>query len=208
VLDRQEVRPVGATKWRKVDVRVICATNVDLRRRIADGTFLDDLYYRLNDIHIRVPPLRERKDDIPILAAHFARAFAEEMGKDVGGISAAAMDRLLAHDWPGNVRELEKTIKRMIMLAEEGQELGCELLPPELRPKGAERRGSAPRRGKLREQIARLERLAITEALEECGWNKSEVARQLGISYPSLLKKIREFGIDRRKRVSSRRSRS
>jgi len=203
VLDRQEVRPVGANKWRKVDVRVICATNVDLKKKIADGTFLDDLYYRMNDIDIRVPPLRERKDDIPILAAHFVGKFSEEMSKEVGGISPAAMDRLMAHDWPGNVRELEKTVKRMIMLAEEGQELDCSLLPPEMRPDDGQRR-SKPYGGgrRLKEEVARVERLAITETLEACGWNKSEVARRLGVSYPCLLKKIREFGIDRRKRTS------
>lgn len=204
VLDLQEVRPVGANKWRKVDVRVICATNVDLKKRMTEGTFLDDLYYRMNDIDIVVPPLRDRRDDIPVLAAHFVQLYSEELDKEVGGISPEAMDRLLAHDWRGNVRELEKTIKRMIMLSEEGHALEAHLLPREMRARGpakASSNGGKSRR--LRDEVARTERRAISEALEACGWNKSEVARQLGVSYPCLLKKIRDFGIDRRKIGSS-----
>ncbi len=203
VLDRQEVRPVGANKWRHVDVRVICATNVDLKGKMAEGTFLDDLYYRMNDIDIRVPPLRDRKDDIPVLAAHFVSRFSEELNKRVGGITPRAMDRLLAQEWRGNVRELEKTVKRMIMLAEEGEDLDVGLLPREMSPKG--RTGPANDGGKarkLKDEVARTERRAISEALEVCGWNKSEVARRLGISYPSLLKKIRVLGIDRRKKAN------
>jgi DNA-binding NtrC family response regulator/tetratricopeptide (TPR) repeat protein len=203
VLDRQEVRPVGANKWQRVDVRVICATNVDLKRKMAEGTFLDDLYYRMNDIDVRVPPLRDRRDDIPVLAAHFVSTFSEELNKRVGGITPKAMDRLMAHDWRGNVRELEKTIKRMIMLAEEDEDLDIGLLPREMNPQGgalASRDGSKAR--KLKDEVARTERRAISEALEACGWNKSEVARRLGISYPSLLKKIKLLGIDRRKRAN------
>lgn len=204
VLDRQEVRPVGANKWRKVDARVICATNVDLKRKMSESTFLDDLYYRMNDIDIRVPPLRERKDDIPVLVAHFVQLFSEELGKKIGGLSHEAMDQLMIHDWRGNVRELEKTIKRMIMLAEEGQNLDSHLLPLEMRPKGRGKTVTGGGRSRrLREEVARTERRAISEALEACGWNKSEVARQLGISYPCLLKKIRDFGIDRRKQSTS-----
>jgi transcriptional regulator with GAF, ATPase, and Fis domain/tetratricopeptide (TPR) repeat protein len=204
VLDRQEVRPVGANKWQKVDVRVICATNVDLKKKMADGTFLDDLFYRMNDIDIVVPPLRDRRDDIPVLAAHFVQLYSEELEKDVGGISPEAMDCLLAHDWRGNVRELEKTIKRMIMLSEEGQNLEVHLLAREMRPnQSAGSRAEAGKSRRLRDEVARTERRAISEALEACGWNKSEVARQLGVSYPCLLKKIRDFDIDRRKRASS-----
>ncbi len=199
VLDRQELRPVGANKWRRVDVRVICATNVDLRRKISDGTFLDDLYYRMNDIDIKVPPLRNRKDDIPVLASHFVQMFSEEFGKKVGGISAQAMEQLLGHEWRGNVRELEKTIKRMIMLAEEGQTLEIDLLSPEMRQGGAPQGPLNGAGRKLKEEVAKTERRTIAQALEACGWNKSEVARQLGISYPCLLKKIRVLGIDRRK---------
>jgi transcriptional regulator with GAF, ATPase, and Fis domain/tetratricopeptide (TPR) repeat protein len=204
VLDRQEVRPVGANKWHKVDVRVICATNVDLKKKMTESTFLDDLFYRMNDIDIVVPPLRDRRDDIPVLAAHFVQLYSDELEKEVGGISPEAMDRLLAHDWRGNVRELEKTIKRMIMLSEEGQNLEVGLLPREMRPSGPGEYGNnGGKSRRLKDEVSRTERRAISEALEACGWNKSEVARQLGVSYPCLLKKIRDLGIDRRKRTSS-----
>ena len=201
VLDRQEVRPVGSNKWRNVDVRVICATNVDLKQKMSERTFIDDLYYRMNDIDIKVPPLRDRRDDIPVLAAHFVQIYSEELNKKVGGLSPKAMDQLLVHEWRGNVRELEKAIKRMIMLAEEGQSLDLDLLPLEMRPKGRAQGGNGDGGGrKLKDEVARTERRAIAEALEACGWNKSEVARRLGMSYPCLLKKIRVLGIDRRKK--------
>ncbi len=204
VLDRQEVRPVGANKWRKVDVRVICATNADLKERMSNGTFLDDLYYRMNDIDIRVPPLRERMDDVPVLAAHFVHLHSEELDKKVAGIAPETMDQLLRHEWRGNVRELEKTVKRMIMLAEEDQVLDVDLLPPEMRPRGGASAAAHERKStKLKDEVARTERRAISEALEACGWNKSEVSRRLGISYPSLLKKIKVLGIDRRKTSNS-----
>jgi Nif-specific regulatory protein len=201
VLDRQEVRPVGSNKWRKVDVRVICATNIDLKDMIASRTFLDDLYYRMNDIDIKVPPLRDRRDDIPVLAAHFVHVFSEEFGKKVGGITPAVMERFASHPWKGNVRELEKVVKRMVMLSEDGKELGLDLLPEAMRPQvNGGSKGFAVKGHRLRDEVARTERRAISEALEACGWNKSEVARRLAISYPCLLKKIRELEIDRRRR--------
>jgi len=200
VLDRQEVRPVGSNKWRKVDVRVICATNVNLKDMIAEGTFLEDLYYRMNDIDIVVPPLRDRRDDIPVLVSHFVHVFSEEFGKKVGGITPSVMEAFAAHPWKGNVREIEKVVKRMVMLAEDEGELGLDLLPAEIRSGEGRDSPSRSRRGKrLKDEVARTEKKAISDALETCGWNKSEVARQLDVSYPCLLKKIREYGIDRRK---------
>ena len=129
VLDRGEIRPVGATRTRKVEARVICATGGDLRARIREGRFLEDLYYRLNDITVRVPSLRERREDIPLLAQHFLALFSRQVGKNLRGFTPEVMRLFLASEWRGNVRELEKTVKRMVVLAEDGDALGLELLP-------------------------------------------------------------------------------
>jgi transcriptional regulator with GAF, ATPase, and Fis domain/Tfp pilus assembly protein PilF len=196
VLDRGEIRPVGATRSRKVNARVICATGVDLRERIREHRFLEDLYYRLNDITVRVPALRERREDIPLLAQHFLETFSRQMEKNVRGFRPDVMQAFLTHEWRGNVRELEKTVKRMVVLVDDGEALDTSLLPPEVREaapaSGAETR---PARS-LRSNVAVLERRMIADALERNGWNKARVARELGLSYPTLLARIRSFKIE------------
>ena len=139
VLDRGEIRPVGATRARTVDARVICATGCDLRDRIKEGRFLEDLYYRLNDITVRVPALRERREDIPVLAQHFLEYYSRQMEKSVAGFSSELMRMFLEHEWRGNVRELEKTVKRLVVLADDGDTLGVDLLPAEMREQQAQR---------------------------------------------------------------------
>jgi transcriptional regulator with GAF, ATPase, and Fis domain/Tfp pilus assembly protein PilF len=199
VLDRSEIRPVGATRSRKVDARVICATGCDLRERIKAGRFLEDLYYRLNDITVRVPALRERREDIPVLVHHFLSQFARQMEKKVAGLDPRVLQVFLDYGWRGNVRELEKTLKRMIVLAEEGDTLGLDLLPPEMR----EAQPGEPEKlngHSLRNNISQLERKMIAEALERNRWNKARAARDLRISYPTLLTKIRALQIERRRR--------
>jgi transcriptional regulator with PAS, ATPase and Fis domain len=198
VLDRSEIRPVGATRPRRVDARVICATGVDLRERIREGRFLEDLYYRLNDITVRVPALRERREDIPLLAQHFLAHYTRQMDKPLGGFSPQVMQLFLEHPWPGNVRELEKTVKRMVVLADDGDTLGAELLPPDLQeavPAAPAKNGART----LRSNIHDLERRMIGQALERTRWNKARAARELGLSYPTLLSKIRTLKIERRK---------
>jgi transcriptional regulator with PAS, ATPase and Fis domain len=200
VLDRLEVRPVGDTKWRKIRCRVICATNVDLRQRIRDGEFLEDLFYRLNEFSVTVPPLRDRPDDIMLLARYFLEQASVRMGKRPRGFEPDLEQALIAHDWPGNVRELEKTIERLVVLSENDVPLSLDLLPS-----GAIRRDRGARRGTtLREEIKRLEARMIRDALKEHDWNKLRTSKSLKISYPSLLKKIREYGLDRRNRGRSR----
>jgi Nif-specific regulatory protein len=208
VLDRGEIRPVGATRTRKVEARVICATGGDLRERIREGRFLEDLYYRLNDITVRVPSLRERREDIPVLAQHFLALFARQMEKDVRGFAPEVMRLFLESEWRGNVRELEKTVKRMVVLADDGDVLGAELLPAELREErsaapahaangGHAPEGAAPKGGRtLRRSVSELERRMIAEALERCHGNKARVARELGLSYPTLLSRIRAYGLE------------
>jgi DNA-binding NtrC family response regulator len=195
VLDRGEIRPVGATRIKRVDARVICATNCDLRERIQAGRFLEDLYYRLNDITIRVPALRERREDVPLLAQHFLALYARQMEKNLRGFTPDLLKLLLAYEWRGNVRELEKAVKRMVVLAEDGAVLDRSLLPSEIRDAGAD---DTKVMGKsLRSNVAQLEKKMIAEALERNRWNKARTARDLGLSYPTLLAKIRSFRLER-----------
>src|SRR5262249_35781206 len=215
-----EVGRVGATGTRKVDARVVWATGGDLRDRIREGRFLEDLYYRLNDITVRVPALRERREDIPVLAQHFLTVYSRQMEKAVRGFSPEAMRLFLESEWRGNVRELEKTVKRMVVLADDGDVLGVDLMPAELREarRAPEANGSsdghsnghvnghsnghasgeeASRRGRtLRTSVSELERKLIEEALERYHGNKARVARELGLSYPTLLSRIRSYGIE------------
>jgi transcriptional regulator with GAF, ATPase, and Fis domain len=200
VLDQGQIRPVGSTKWSKVDARVVCATNVDLKDRIKNGKFLEDLYYRLNDISVTVPPLRDRREDIPLLTDHYLRLFARQMDKPVPEVSAATRRILLEHEWRGNVRELEKTIKRLVVLWDGEGPAGPDLLPPEMR-EAAGGGGREPAGHNLRSHIEEVERRVIRDALEASQWNKSQAAKHLGLSYPTLLSKIRLLGLDRRKRL-------
>jgi transcriptional regulator with PAS, ATPase and Fis domain len=215
VLDRGEIRPVGATRTRKVDARVVCATGGDLRDRIREGRFLEDLYYRLNDITVRVPALRERREDIQLLAQHFLAVFSRQMEKPLRGFSPDVVRLFLESEWRGNVRELEKTVKRMVVLADDGDMLGMDLLPAELRevraslPEATNGHGNghgapggsgddgAPRGGRsLRRSVSELERKMIADALDRYHGNKARVARELGLSYPTLLGRIRSYGLE------------
>jgi transcriptional regulator with GAF, ATPase, and Fis domain/Tfp pilus assembly protein PilF len=200
VLDRSEIRPVGATRSHKVNARVICATGCDLRERIREGRFLEDLYYRLNDITIRVPSLRERREDIPVLAQHFLAYYSRQMDRNLKGFTAEVMRVFMESEWRGNVREIEKTVKRMVVLAEDGQSLGVDLLPPEMQPHG-ESNGTRGGAKSLRSNVSLLEKRMIADALDRHRWNKAKVARELGLSYPTLLGRIRTLGIERRRLV-------
>ena len=200
VLDSSEIRPVGSTRSRKVAARVICATGCDLRERIREGRFLEDLFYRLNDITIRVPALRDRREDIPALAQHFLSHYARQMDRKVRNFSPQVLRTLLEHEWRGNVRELEKTVKRMVVLAEDGDDLGVDLLPQELRTPATSGRGRKNGTS-LRSNVSDLERRMIADALDRNRWNKAKVARELGLSYPTLLARIRNLGIERRRTV-------
>jgi len=196
VLDSGEIRPVGATRSKHVDARVICATGCDLRDRIREGRFLEDLFYRLNDITVRVPALRERREDIPVLAQHFLDRYSTQMAKRIRGFAPEVLRALLGHEWRGNVRELEKTIKRMVVLADEDTVLDASLLPAEIREASTINGSKQPSRT-LRTNVAQLERKMIAEALERNHGNKARTARDLGLSYPTLLTKIRTFQLDR-----------
>ncbi len=196
-LDNSKVRRVGSNDYTTVDVRVICASKANLQKMVDEGRFLEDFFYRINDFPLVVPPLRERREDIPLLARHYIERIASDMGRDIDGATDAFIDALRAWHWPGNVRELEKVIKRAIILADDGEPLDLEHLPPELLGRrGAGAPGeAADELTTLRERIERLERAEIARALQRTAGNKSRAARELGISYPNLLAKIRRYNI-------------
>jgi transcriptional regulator with PAS, ATPase and Fis domain len=190
VLDQREVRPVGSNKWTKVDARVLCATNAQLREAIERGEFLEDLYYRMNDFIVNIPPLRDRREDIPLLVEHFFQRSVTEMGRSPRGISRKVLRLFMDAPWRGNVRELEKMVKRLVVLAEDGTVISPDLLPGDFVKEPVELSGDG-----LKGELARLERRVIESCLKEVDWNRSEAARRLKISYPNLLKKIKTYKI-------------
>jgi two-component system response regulator AtoC len=195
VLQENEVRPVGEARATRVDVRVIAATAKRLDEEVRAGRFREDLYYRLNVLTISLPPLRQRPEDVPYLCRHFLERFNRKLGKEVAAIGPAAMARLLEYDWPGNVRELENAIERAVLLAEDA------VLLPEHLPVSLGVRQDAPVRPpafdglSLKEAQRVTEKKLITKALEETRGNRTQAARLLEISHPSLLSKIKSYGI-------------
>lgn len=184
VLQEREVTPIGASRSVSVDVRIIATTNVDLRRMVEEGTFRKDLFYRLNVVDLTVPPLRLRKQDIPLLAQHFLSRLSFRIGKLVSRITPAAMARLQAHDWPGNVREFENCLERAMNMAEDDT-LRVRHLPGSV---GCPAKNSGQQT--LREQVRDFELAMIQEAVSECGGNKAQAARQLGISFTTLWRRL------------------
>ena len=194
-LDSMTIRPVGANVDQVIDVRVICATKSDLKGQVARGEFLEDLYYRLLDFPLAVPPLRERREDIGLLVPHFIARYATARGSEPPGYTAAFIDALMSHAWPGNVRELVKAINRAIVLAHGEPMLRPEHLPAEIVPANGET--AAPRTpSTLREVLGAVEAREIARVLASTGGNKAAASRLLGISYPNLLKKIRLYDPD------------
>jgi two-component system response regulator AtoC len=195
VLQENEIRPVGESKSFTVDVRVIAATAKNLEEEVRKGTFREDLFYRLNVLSVKLPPLRERSEDIPLLCDHFIARFNKQLEKDIQGISSTAMSRLLTHGWPGNVRELENAIERAAVLAEEAL-LALEHFPPELDQRSNNGNLDEVINGySLKKAQKILERKLITKALSETGGNRTRAARLLEISHPSLLTKIKAYEI-------------
>jgi transcriptional regulator with PAS, ATPase and Fis domain len=199
VLQDGEIRPLGSSETRKVNVRVIAATNRDLRKAVEDGRFREDLFYRLRVVEIDVPPLRARRSDIPALAHHFLDRVSQRMNRRLGGFTNAAMDRLTGCQWPGNVRELENEIERLGALAGDERIVGVEMLSEHVR--GGGRPGDA---GEVASEVVgapnmalavdALKRLLIVRALRETG-NKTRAAERLGIPRQSLQKMMKRLDV-------------
>jgi two-component system response regulator AtoC len=195
VLQDEIVRPLGSTDNIKVDVRIVAATAADLTDKIRQGTFRDDLFYRINVLHIEVPPLRDRKEDIPMLVEHFVRKFNKRLNKGLKGFSSEALQVLLDYPWPGNVRELENLIERTMVLTEH-EEIPLKDLPEEVYEHPTTRASSWPCSGlSIKANTMALEKVLIENALKETNRNRTHAARHLEISYPTLLAKMKVYGI-------------
>ncbi len=192
VLQSGEIRRLGATQATTIDVRVIAATNRDLAAMIADGSFREDLFYRLNVIEVRLPPLRERREDIPVLAEHFMARAAGKLSREVR-LSAEAVERLLRYPWPGNVRELENAVERAAILTR-GETVTPDDLPPHVA--AALTLGPSPALPR-QTTLADAERSHILTTLERVGRNQSAAAEALGIGRTTLWRKLKEYGLDR-----------
>ncbi len=190
VLQEREIERVGDSRRRKIDIRVIAATHRDLYALVRQGTFREDLYYRLKVFPIRLPPLAERREDIPLLISHFIERQNHATGKRIRGVSQAAMRRLLDHDWPGNVRELENAVEHAFVICR-GDQIEVPDLPVELRQHTAPVHAPSPGRRPGRD----LTRESLLELLYECGWNKAEAGRRLGISRTAVWKYMKKWDL-------------
>jgi DNA-binding NtrC family response regulator len=191
VLQERKFERVGGEETVETDVRIVAATNRDLKEEIRKGSFREDLYYRLNVVNIEVPPLRERRDDIPLLAMSFLREFAEENGKKIAGFDPKARQALYAYPWPGNVRELRNTVESAVVMSG-GELVGLDDLPPNVRSSGDERDVRVP----VGSTLEQAEKILIRETLVAQGGNKSRTAEILGIGRKTLYQKIEEYGLE------------
>ena len=188
-LQTGEIRPVGSESTRYVDVRLVAASNKPLEEEVAAGRFREDLYYRLAVIPIHVPPLRDRVEDIAVLADHFIKMFAKKLDKRIDGVDPKALDVLMAHDWPGNIRQLENSIERGAALCRD-QIIRVEDMPIRLRE------ASLVREGETIQSLQVMERAHILATLERVGWNRKQAAELLQISTTTLWRRLKEFGIE------------
>jgi two-component system response regulator HupR/HoxA len=196
VLQDGEIRPLGSSETRKVDVRIMAATNRDLRRDVEEGRFREDLFYRLRVVEIHLPALRERKADIPLLAHHFLDLSNQKMNRKIEGFTNAVVERFLRHAWSGNVRELQNEIERCVALAGDADAITLDMLSDELRGAPAVAGASEPLPVELglNEAVDELKRRLIVRAIEETG-SKTRAAEQLGIPRQSLQKMMKRLGI-------------
>ena len=194
VLQEKEFEPLGSTRTIKVDIRVIAATNRDLEKDVKEGRFREDLYYRLNVVPLTLPPLRERREDIPLLADHFLALYREKNRKPVRGISGKALDLLVRYDWPGNIRELENVIERAVILSRDEVLVPADL-PPQIRmlsPEEGKDAFAIPAGMSLEE----VERALIVKTLDETGGNRTRASEILGINRRTLQNKLKQYGLN------------
>jgi hydrogenase-4 transcriptional activator len=206
-LEQQEIMPIGETLPQRVDVRVLAATNADLEQRVAEGRFREDLYYRLSVIRIHVPPLRERREEIPHLSTYFLREASERLGKPAVHLSSETLDVFSQYWWPGNVRQLKNEIQRAVALSAPGGIVEPSHLSPEIengRFPGTTTISTRPTRSteRLASAIEQVERDMIQAALDRAQGNISETARSLGLTRRGLYLKLRRLGLDSRGEAS------
>jgi two-component system response regulator PilR (NtrC family) len=200
VLQERRFRRVGGLEELLADIRVIAATNQDLTRAVAEGRFREDLYYRINVIPIVLPALRERREDIPLLAEHFLAKYSEQMGKPISGISHDAMDLLMVHDWPGNIRELENVLERAVAL-EATPTILADSLPPAIRGESLRAGGGVlpeklPASGfDLEAHVKEIEMGYIAEALKQAGGVQVKAAELLGMSFRSFRYYVKKYNL-------------
>jgi DNA-binding NtrC family response regulator len=203
VLQEREFTPVGGTKTKKVDIRLIAATNKDLEKMIKEGTFREDLYYRLNIVPICLPSLKERQEDIPLLAVHFLKKYSEEMGKMTKGFAPEAMERLMRYSWPGNVRELENVIERtVVMMEEEIVRVEHLILPDQHEKESLENPVPATSeelkeiKKQLREKVVEdVEKAFLINALERNQWNVTKASEEVGMLRPNFQALMRKYNL-------------
>ncbi|HOY63072.1 MAG TPA: sigma-54 dependent transcriptional regulator, partial [bacterium] len=204
-LESREVKHVGGAELKRVDFRLICATNKDLMKMVQEGTFREDLYYRINVFPINLPPLRKRPEDIPMLAAHFLKNFASETAKNITGIDRDAMDLLSGHDWPGNVRELKNVIERIVIMTFSdtvSRRTVAEILG---KAAGADENEAAPenneelkeaRRVAKKQAVEEIEKKFVINALKKSGWNITKAARETGMQRQNFQALVSKFKIE------------
>jgi len=193
VLDDGVVQPLGSDRPRTVDVRLICASNADLAAEVRRGAIREDFSHRIMVLSLRVPPLRERAEDIPLLVFHFMRRAADRSGIAVPALPEETLREMMAHSWPGNVRELSNAVERMIITARDGT---AGSFSPDFHGEG-DRHLTLPAGGRLREELERVERAAIDAALRECRGEINATWRALGISRRALYERMKKYGLDR-----------
>jgi len=204
VLQEKEIRPVGSTKSKQVNVRVISAASESLKEKLKEGRFREDLYYRLSVVNVNLPPLRDRRTDIPLLANHFLKKYSDKYHKRLAGLKRETLQALELYAWPGNIRELENVIERCIILAESGIEyIPLELLTDDIISHAAgysskHRRKFKTDKSSINEKKFDFEKEMIIKALAINNWNQSKAANELGLHESTLRYKIRKFGIKKR----------
>jgi transcriptional regulator with PAS, ATPase and Fis domain len=195
VLQEREYRPLGSTRTLKADFRVVAATNRPIASALAENRLRADLYYRLNTFQIEIPPLRERKEDIPPLVATFLKRFAQELGKDEPEITPEAFQKLLDYSWPGNVRELQNAMEYAVVLARQNK-ISVKELPTEVQLPAALQQTERTNNSGGVQNLDDMERNAIIQALAQCHGNKKKAAQLLGIQRPTLYNKMKRYAIE------------
>lgn len=193
VLQEGEIKPLGSERNKKVDVRLISATNKNLEEKVREDSFREDLFYRLSVFTIKLPPLRERAGDMPVLANHFVRKFSKKSKRSIKGVSKEALECLITYPFPGNVRELENEIERAMAMTADGNLIKASNLSDKIRSRSVTESPGVKLQGSLKEMVEELEKSVLIRTLEKHGGNKTKVAKELGLSRNGLMKKMKRY---------------